>query len=71
MREDGLVLGESWILSADTHELAAGWRAGVHTASISGALRRQVGDLAVEPDLFAAQPAALLKEVLLRDPMLR
>jgi hypothetical protein len=25
----------------------------------------------VEPDLLASQPAALLKEVLLRDPMLR
>lgn len=71
MQEDGLVLGESWILSADTHELAAGWRAGVHTACIGGSARRQAGDLAVEPDLLASQPAALLKEVLLRDPMLR
>ncbi len=71
MQEDGIELGESWVLSADTNQLAAGWRAGVHTARIGGTGRCQSGDLAVDPDLCAGAMAGLLREVLLRDPLMR
>lgn len=71
MQEDGIELGESWILSADTLQLAAGWRAGLHTARIGTSGRCRSGDLAVEPNLSAGALSALLREVLVRDPLMR
>lgn len=70
-QEDGIELSESWILSSDTLELAAGWRAGLRTGGIGQLARRQAGELAVEPDLCASAPGRLLQEVLARDPLAR
>jgi histidinol phosphatase-like enzyme len=62
-QEDGIELRESWVVSADTDELAAGWRAGCRTARV-GARPERKGDLAVEPDLAAIDLAGTLAEVL-------
>lgn len=63
-QHDGVDLGESWLVSADVHELAAGWRAGVHAAALDphGALRGE--ELQVEPQLIGATAVELLAEVL-------
>ena len=62
-QEDAIELRESWVVSADTDELAAGWRAGCRTACVGTKPRKQ-GDLAVEPDLAAGDLAGALAEVL-------
>ena len=62
-QEDGIELRESWVVSAITDELAAGWRAGCRTACAGKRPTRQ-GELGVEPDLAAADLAGVLAEVL-------
>ena len=69
-QEDGIELRESWVVSSDTDELAAGWRAGCRTACV-GTLRREKGDLAVEPDLASGDLAGALGEVLEGDEYFR
>lgn len=63
-QHDGVELTESWLVSADVHELASGWRAGMHAAALDphGALRGE--ELQVEPELVGATAAELLGEVL-------
>lgn len=63
-QHDGVELNESWLVSADVHELASGWRAGVHAAALDphGALRGE--ELQVEPELIGATASELLAEVL-------
>lgn len=61
-QEDGIELRESWVISSDTDELAAGWRAGCRTARV-GAKQDRKCDLAVEPDLAANDLAGTLAEV--------
>jgi len=61
-QEDGIELRESWVISADTDELAAGWRAGCRTARVGTTPMRKC-DLAVEPDLAASDLAGTLAEV--------
>lgn len=69
-QEDGIELRESWVVSADTDELAAGWRAGCRTACV-GTRPEKKGDLAVEPDLASADLAGALAEVLDSDEFTR
>lgn len=65
-QEDGVDLRESWLLSSDVDELAAGWRAGCRTGRVGGAPPTSTG-LQVEPDLVADDLAALLAELLACD----
>lgn len=65
-QEDGIELRESWVVSADTDELAAGWRAGCRTACV-GTRPEMAEELAVEPDLASTDLAGALAEVLEND----
>lgn len=65
-QEDGIELRESWVLSSDADELAAGWRAGCRTGRVGSAPPR--GEtLEVEADLVAKDLAAGLGELLACD----
>ena len=69
-QEDGVELRESWLLSSDVDELAAGWRAGCRTGRVGSAASTEVESrsvLHVEPDLVAGDLAAALAEVLACD----
>ncbi|MFN0009049.1 MAG: hypothetical protein ACKVXR_14195 [Planctomycetota bacterium] len=61
-QEDGIELRESWVVSGDTDELAAGWRAGCRTARVGAGPTRK-HELAVEPDLAGNDLARTLAEV--------
>lgn len=68
-QEDGLELPESWLLSSDTNELAAAWRAGVRTmalGSAAGACELSVESTRRQPGLVPG-----LREVLALDPLAR
>ena len=69
-QEDGIELAESWMISSDLHELAAGWRAGLRLAAVAFERPDADSDLRVEPGLSAATPRAALVEILARDPLL-
>ena len=62
-QEDGIELRESWVLSSDVDELAAGWRAGCRTGRV-GIEPAKGAKLAVEADLVAVDLAAVLAELL-------
>jgi D-glycero-D-manno-heptose 1,7-bisphosphate phosphatase len=73
-QEDGIELRESWLLSSDVDELAAGWRAGCRTgrvgSSCSKAASKEAEDpseLEVEADLVAEDLASALAELLACD----
>jgi len=69
-QSDGIALSESWVLSDDLLELAAGWRAGCRIAAVrSPAL--EGGELTVEPQLACRDLAAALAEVLALDEYVR
>ena len=70
-QEDGTELGESWILSGDAHELAAGWRAGCHIARIGPSRKAIAGDLEVEAEIASASIAGALTELLAADQFAR
>jgi histidinol phosphatase-like enzyme len=65
-QEDGIELRESWVLAGDVDELAAGWRAGCHTARL-GSGRARNEELEVESDLVAEDLARALAELLASD----
>jgi D-glycero-D-manno-heptose 1,7-bisphosphate phosphatase len=69
-QEDGIELRESWVVSGDTDELAAGWRAGCRTARV-GAKETRKNELQIEPDLAASDLAGTLAEVLGSDEFSR
>jgi len=62
-QEDGIRLGESWLVSDDVHELAAGWRAGTRVASVRISGTACTGELTVEPQLASASLTHLLREL--------
>ena len=66
-QEDGIVLGESWLVSDLVAELAAAWRAGVHVAAIHTSARRSE-DLQVEPEIAARRACDAIAEVLATAP---
>ncbi|MBK7644185.1 MAG: hypothetical protein IPJ19_14250 [Planctomycetes bacterium] len=72
-QEDGLELSESWLVSADTDEVAAAWRAGVRTLALEE--EPQPGSprspLQVEPTLRAPDVARGLRQLLALDPLAR
>ena len=72
-QEDGIELGESWLVSADTDELAAAWRAGVRTLALDGqgAQGAQDSELQVEPTLRGPDLARGLRTLLALDPLAR
>lgn len=72
-QEDGIELGESWLVSADTDELAAAWRAGVRTLAIEWQGKRpgQGSELQVEPTLRGQDLARGLRQLLALDPLAR
>ena len=59
-QEDGVLLNQSWMVSDDAHELAAGWRAGARVASVRARGPVAAGDLQVEPQLSARSLAEAL-----------
>ena len=65
-QEDGIELRESWLLSSDSDELAAGWRAGCRTGRV-GLEADRAAKLMVEPDLVARDLASALADVLACD----
>lgn len=72
-QEDGIDLGESWLVSADTDELAAAWRAGVRTLALDwqGQPATRGSDLQVEPTLRGPDLARGLRQLLALDPLAR
>jgi histidinol phosphatase-like enzyme len=72
-QEDGIQLAESWLVSADTDELAAGWRAGVRTLALDWQGRPLLHgpELQVEPTLRGADLARGLRQILALDPLAR
>ena len=73
-QEDGIELRESWLLSSDVDELAAGWRAGCRTGRVGNAGSEEgtpgsprTSDLEVEADLVAEDLASALEELLACD----
>jgi len=72
-QEDGIELGESWLVSADTDELAAAWRAGVRTLALEwqGQSAAHTSDLQVEPSLSGPDLAGGLRRLLALDPLAR
>lgn len=60
---DGVVLGESWVVGDSTLELVAGWRAGCRLAAVSTGLAGVDGEFPVDPELWAADLPAALREV--------
>ena len=69
-QEDGILLGESWMISSDVNELAAGWRAGLRLAAVALERQPEGADLCVEPGLCARTAREALGEILARDPLL-
>jgi len=72
-QEDGIDLSESWLVSADTDELAAAWRAGVRTLALDGESRLSTQDsaLQVEPTLHGHDFARGMRALLALDPLAR
>jgi histidinol phosphatase-like enzyme len=72
-QEDGIELTESWLVSADTDELAAAWRAGVRTLALElpADARPRSSELKVEPARRAAAIGDALRELLALDPLAR
>jgi histidinol phosphatase-like enzyme len=72
-QEDGIELGESWLVSAETDELAAAWRAGVRTLALDGqgSTGKQASELQVEPTLRGADLTRGLRALLALDPLAR
>ena len=72
-QEDGIELSESWLVSADTDELAAAWRAGVRTLALEwpASLGSRSSELQVEPARRASRICEGLRELLALDPLAR
>ena len=72
-QEDGIELGESWLVSAETDELAAAWRAGVRTLALDwqGQTAARGSDLQVEPTLRGPDLARGLRQLQALDPLAR
>jgi histidinol phosphatase-like enzyme len=69
-QNDGIQLGESWLVSDDVDELAAGWRAGCRLASVR-APENGPSELQVEPRLRCTDLASALVQVLADDEYAR
>lgn len=69
-QEDGIQLSESWLVSGDVEELAAGWRSGCRVASIAA---KTGGDreLEVDPQLSAPTLADALATLCASDEYAR
>jgi histidinol phosphatase-like enzyme len=63
-QEDGIQLGDSWIVSSDPLELAAGWRAGCRIARVGGGRAARHGPLEVEAEIAATDLSGVLRELL-------
>lgn len=70
-QEDGIDLGQSWLIAHRTCELAAGWRAGCRTAGIGSCSETAHADLHVEPQVSAASLDEALSLVLSADSYAR
>ena len=66
-QEDGIELAHSWLVAQRTCELAAGWRAGCHTAAIGASDDARADDLHVEADLRASDLGRALSQILSAD----
>lgn len=70
-QQDGVQLNESWLISDDVFELAAGWRSGVRVASVRQTGTPSAGDLVVEPHLARPSLTHLLRELAATDEYAR
>lgn len=66
-QEDGIVLGQSWVIGDSTLELAAGGRVGCKLAAVRTGLALADRELFTEPDLWLDH-VGLVVDVLLRSP---
>lgn len=70
-QEDGIVLSESWLVSADALELAAGWRAGCHTAALDLAPKLRAGRIEVETNTRTQNVALVVREIVATSDLAR
>lgn len=63
-QEDGIRLAESWLVSSDPLELAAGWRAGCRVAHVGTGRKARLDELEVEAEIVAADLRGVLSELL-------
>lgn len=62
-QEDGIVLSESWLVSGDALELAAGWRAACRTAALDPSLKLRSGRIEVETSARTQSLAEVLRQI--------
>lgn len=63
-QHDGVRLDQSWVIGDSTLELAAGWRAGCHTAGVRTGLASADGELSIDPEFISEDLASALAEIL-------
>jgi histidinol phosphatase-like enzyme len=66
-QEDGIHLAESWLVSSDPLELAAGWRAGCRVAHVGAGRKARLAELEVETEIAADDLNGVLHELLSAD----
>ncbi|MBI5363974.1 MAG: hypothetical protein HZA53_12395 [Planctomycetes bacterium] len=70
-QEDGIKLAESWLVSDDVDELAAGWRSGVRIAGVRLTGTPCAGELVVEPHWIRPSLTHVLRELASTDEYAR
>ena len=62
-QEDGIVLGQSWVVGDSSLELVSGWRAGCRLAGVATGLAVKDEQFPVDPEIRADNLAQALHEV--------
>ncbi len=70
-QEDGILLSESWLVSGDALELAAGWRAGCRTAALDLAPKLRSGRIEVESSTRTQSLSVVLREIIATSDLAR
>ncbi len=70
-QEDGILLSESWLVSGDALELAAGWRAGCRTASLDLSPKLRAGRIEVETSTRTQRLSVVLREIVASSDLAR
>jgi histidinol-phosphate phosphatase family protein len=60
---EGISLPRSWVVGDHTEDLVAGWRAGCHMAGVRTGVALGDGTLHVEPEIFADNLSAAVREL--------
>jgi histidinol phosphatase-like enzyme len=70
-QEDGILLAESWLVSSDPLELAAGWRAGCRTASLDMTPKLRAGRIEVETSTRTQRLSVVVREIIASNDLAR